>query len=177
METDPASGMGKYDEPRSFLGDGHARRCIRLRRVSPCLEMPRCRAAVASLGVGLSRRGVPREIVRDIFALAFDLPSEAERRAEAASDDAFLADGGMVEGIRARHAAEFELFAEDPKAAREKEWGKRISLLGDVERLKASVGTSASSSTSATSSHDRIRRCSPMRWRRPSAKRWLDRRA
>lgn len=113
-EAEPASGIGRYDEPRSILGDGHARRCIRLRRASALLELPCCRAANASVGVRLSRRGVPRDIVRDILALAFALPGEAERRAARTSDDAFLAAAESLEAIRARHALENKAWEENP---------------------------------------------------------------
>ena len=112
-EAEPASGIGRYDEPRSILGDGHARRCVRLRRASALLELPCCRAANASVGVRLSRRGVPREIVRDILALAFSLPGEAERRATRTSDDAFLAAAESLEVMRARHDLENKAWGEN----------------------------------------------------------------
>lgn len=80
-----------FDEPRSILGDDHARRALNLRRSLKALEMPCVRAATATLGVLLQRRRIPQELHRDIFAMAFDLPSDAARRAETVRDDAFLA--------------------------------------------------------------------------------------
>ena len=82
--------MKVYDEPRSVLGDRHAARCLRLRKTLPCLEMPCVRAATATIGLLLYRARVPREIRRKICALAFDLPDEEERAAEARRDAEFM---------------------------------------------------------------------------------------
>jgi len=78
-----------HDEPRSILGDDHARRCLRLRTELPRLERPDCRAANATLGVRLSRIRVSREIYRDILFLAFNVPGAAARREDALRDEAF----------------------------------------------------------------------------------------
>ena len=68
---------------RSVLGDAHAARCLRLRQTLPRLEMPCVRAATATIGVLLDRARVPMEIRRTIYAMAFALPTDDERRAEA----------------------------------------------------------------------------------------------
>mmetsp|Transcript_2053 Transcript_2053/g.6208 ORF Transcript_2053/g.6208 Transcript_2053/m.6208 type:complete len:499 (+) Transcript_2053:293-1789(+) len=78
-----------HDEPRSILGDDHARRCLRLRTELPRLERPDCRAANATLGVHLNRLSVPRELYRDILFLAFNVPDAAARRKAALQDEAF----------------------------------------------------------------------------------------
>ena len=70
---------------RGFLRHESGDRALRLRKALPRLEMPCVRAATSSIGVRLDRLRVPRPIRRKIFALAFDLPDEEERLAEARS--------------------------------------------------------------------------------------------
>jgi len=53
--------------------------------------MPCVRAATATIGLLLYRARVPREIRRKICSLAFDLPDEEERAAEARRDAEFMA--------------------------------------------------------------------------------------
>lgn len=84
------------EQPRSILGDVHARRCLRLRRALPRLEMP-CARATAEVGVLLMRKGVPRDVVRDVYALARGLRDPKDPAVVAASDDAFLAAGPLRE--------------------------------------------------------------------------------
>mmetsp|Transcript_10527 Transcript_10527/g.32386 ORF Transcript_10527/g.32386 Transcript_10527/m.32386 type:complete len:570 (+) Transcript_10527:693-2402(+) len=75
------------DEPKSiFDGEDHSRRCAALRIARPRPTMPCVRAATATLGIRLARRGCPWELRREIYAMAFALPDDATRRAEAARD-------------------------------------------------------------------------------------------
>ena len=64
-------------------------RALRLRKVLPRLEMPCVRAAMSS-SIGARLLRVPQPLRRKIFALAFDLPDEEERLAEARRDEKFM---------------------------------------------------------------------------------------
>jgi len=95
------------DNARSLLDDGHddvhaahAARCLRLRQTLPRLEMPCVRAATATIGVLLGRAGVTEVAIRRlIYSMAFAVPTDEERRAEAARDAKFVEDYGGTKNI------------------------------------------------------------------------------